>query len=85
MIADAWITLAVLAVMVISMAQNLLPPAVAILGSVVVLFLLDVVDANAAFAGFSNPAPLTIAALYILAGAAARRPRQPRPPRACRY
>lgn len=72
MTADAWITLAVLAMMVLSMARNVLPPAVAILGAVVVLFLLNVIDSSEAFAGFSNPAPLTIAALYILAGAAAR-------------
>ena len=72
MTADAWITLAVLATMVLLMARNVLPPAVAILGAVVVLFLLNVIDSRDAFAGFSNPAPLTIAALYILAGAAAR-------------
>jgi di/tricarboxylate transporter len=72
MTTDAWVTLAVLTIMLVSLIRSIVPPAVAILGSVIALFLVDVIDATEAFAGFSNPAPLTIAALYILAGAAAR-------------
>ncbi|VAW01134.1 hypothetical protein MNBD_ACTINO02-973, partial [hydrothermal vent metagenome] len=72
MTTDAWVTLAVLTIMLAALVRSLMPPALAILGAVVVLFLVDVIDATEAFAGFSNPAPLTIAALYILAGAAAR-------------
>ena len=66
---DAWLTLVVTLAAVYGMARGLLPPAVAVVGGSIVLLLLDVLDASQAFSGFSNPAPLTIAALYVLAGA----------------
>lgn len=66
---DAWLTLIVTLAAIYGMARGIVPPAVAVLGASVVLLLVDVMDAGQAFSGFSNPAPLTIAALYVLAGA----------------
>lgn len=72
MSADSWLTLAVLIGVVVVMARELAPPTVAVLGGTVALFLTGVITAAEAFAGFSNPAPLTIAALYIVAAAVTR-------------
>jgi di/tricarboxylate transporter len=66
---DAWLTLAVLVVMVAALITDRASPAVAVTGATATLFILDVVDAEQAFSGFSNPAPLTVAALYVVAGA----------------
>jgi di/tricarboxylate transporter len=68
--ADAWITLAVVVFTVALLASERVPPAPAMLGAVVVLFVLDVIPAEQAFAGFANEAPIIVAALYVLAGAA---------------
>lgn len=69
---DAWLTLVVIAIAIGLMIREVVPPVVAMLGATIVLLLADVVDATEAFSGFSNPAPLTIAALYVLAGAASK-------------
>jgi di/tricarboxylate transporter len=66
---DAWLTLAVVIAMVAALARDLLGPAPAVLGACVVLFVAGVTDVGEAFQGFSNPAPLTVAALYVLAKA----------------
>jgi di/tricarboxylate transporter len=67
---DAWITLAVIVVLCAVFVTERLAPSIAMGGAVVVLYLVGVVDAQQAFTGFSNPAPITVAALYVLAGAA---------------
>ena len=72
MSADSWLTLAVLVGVVVTMARDLLPPTVAVLGGTVLLLLTGVITSQQAFAGFSNPAPLTIAALYVVAAAVTR-------------
>ena len=64
---DAWITLAVVVGMLAVLVLDRFPPAGVVFGATFVLLLTDVIDSDAAFAGFSNPAPLTVAALYILA------------------
>jgi di/tricarboxylate transporter len=66
---QAWLTLAVVAAMFAVMVRGLAHPAPAILASVVVLLVAGVIDAREAFAGFSNAAPITVAALYVLARA----------------
>jgi di/tricarboxylate transporter len=66
---DAWLTLAVLLGVVYVLARDLLGPAVAIVGAVVVLLVTGVITPAEAFQGFSNPAPITVAALYVLARA----------------
>ena len=70
MTTDAWITLAVLVVTFGALAFDRLPTAAAMGGAVGVLLLLDVVDQDEALSGLSASAPVTIAALYVLAGAA---------------
>jgi len=42
-------------------------PWVVVLGGVIVLLVLGVVTPAEAFSGFSNPAPITVAALYVVA------------------
>jgi di/tricarboxylate transporter len=66
---QAWITLGLVVGLVIILARELLAPAAAVFLVVVVLLLLGVVDAQQAFSGFANPAPITVAALYVLARA----------------
>jgi di/tricarboxylate transporter len=67
---DAWITVAVVVGMLVVLAAELLPPAATVLTATVSLLLLGVIDEEQAFSGFSNSAPITVAALYVLAGAA---------------
>ncbi len=68
--ADAWITLAVIVLVGVALVSERFPPTVTMGAAVVLLYLVGVVDAGEAFGGFSNIAPLTVAALYVLAGAA---------------
>lgn len=66
---QAWLTLAVVVAMFVAMVRSLASPPTAILGAVIVLLAAGVIDANQAFSGFSNSAPITVAALYVLARA----------------
>jgi di/tricarboxylate transporter len=66
---DAWFTLAVLVGMILILARDVVAPSVAVVGSVVVLLVAGVIGPGEAFQGFSNPAPITVAALYVLARA----------------
>ncbi len=65
----AWITLAVIAVVIIVLAREMVQPAAAVLAGAVALLLLGVIDAEQAFAGFSNEAPIIVASLLVLARA----------------
>ncbi len=67
-----WLTLIVIVVVVVVMVREILPPAAAVLGGSIVLLVTGVVEAEEAFSGFSNQAPLTIAALYVVAAAVTR-------------
>jgi di/tricarboxylate transporter len=69
---DAVITLVVIAAVLVVLILDRTSPAMGVLAGTVVLLLLGVIDADEAFAGFSNSAPLTVAALYVVAAAAAR-------------
>ena len=69
MTAHAWLTLAVVVATVYLLARDLIAPAVTILGAVIVLLVLGVVTPGQAFQGFSNAAPITVAAMYVLARA----------------
>ena len=67
---QAWFTLAVvLAVIALLVSERFSPPLV-LLGAITLLLAAGVVDADEALSGFSNPAPFTVAALYVLAAAA---------------
>ena len=69
---EAWLTLGVVVTAVIVMATERAPAPYVILSATTALLVAGVVDTRQAFAGFSNPAPITVAALYILAAAAQR-------------
>jgi di/tricarboxylate transporter len=66
------LTLAVIAAAVIVLVRDLAPPSATLLGATVLLLVAGVIDAGQAFSGFSNPAPITVAALYVLARAVHR-------------
>ncbi len=67
--AEAWFTLAVTAATVAVMARGLAPPSAALFGATVVLLVAGVTEPSEALAGFSNPAPFTVAALLVVARA----------------
>jgi di/tricarboxylate transporter len=66
---QAWVTLAVVIGLIVVLAREKLAPAAAVVVSVVILLAVGVVTPQQAFSGFANPAPITVAALYILARA----------------
>lgn len=66
---DAWITLGALAAMVAALVTGRLSPPAAVIGTSAALFVAGVTDAQQAFEGFANTAPITVAALYVIAGA----------------
>ncbi|MEJ2218762.1 MAG: SLC13 family permease [Gemmatimonadota bacterium] len=65
----AWLTLAVLAGTVYVLATDRFSPAPTLLGAVILLLVTRVITPAQAFSGFSNPAPITVAALFIFAAA----------------
>lgn len=69
MLFEAWITLAAVLALIVVLIKDWLSPSMALLGAVVLLMVLGVISPQQAFSGFSNPAPITIAALYIIARA----------------
>lgn len=66
---QAWFTLAIAAGTIISLARDLISPVSAMMGAAIALLIAGIVSPSEAFAGFGNPAPMTVAALYILARA----------------
>ena len=66
---DIAITLVILLLTFVALARELLSPPATVLGAVVLLMVFGVVTPEQAFSGFSNPAPITVAALYVLARA----------------
>jgi di/tricarboxylate transporter len=64
-----WLTLAVLLAVFAGLARDLMPPPVVVLGGVVALLVAGVLTVEEAFSGFANPAPITVAALYVVAAA----------------
>ncbi len=58
---QAWLTLAVVALTVTTLARDWLAPSSAVLGATVVLLVAGVVTPAQAFSGFSNAAPITVA------------------------
>ncbi len=69
---EAWFTLAIITVAVLVLTRDLISPAVTFMGAVVILLVADVLNPAEAFQGFANPAPITVAALYVLARAVER-------------
>ena len=71
MTADAWITLAVLVFVFAAIASERLSLPLALGGGLGFLLVTGVIDQETALSGLGSSAPVTIAALYVLAGAAA--------------
>lgn len=69
MTVDAWITLLVVAVAVVGLVRDVTTPATVLFAATVTLLLAGVIDVDQALMGFSNPGPITVAALYVLAAA----------------
>lgn len=63
---DVWITIAVVSALFGLMVRGK-SAAAAILAAVVCLLVTGVIDEKQAFAGLANPAPITVAALYVVA------------------
>ena len=61
-----------LVVLVALLAWDRFSPSVVMLCGLAAVYVGGVVDEADAFSGFSNPAPITVAALYVLAGASER-------------
>lgn len=69
MTVDAWITLVVAVATLLLLATDRFSPALVMAGSVTTLLVVGVIDQDGALVGFANDAPITVAALYVLAGA----------------
>ncbi len=65
---DALLSLVVIAGVLAGLALNRWPPEWLLLAAVSVLLLTGILTPEEAFAGFSNPGMLTVAALYVVAG-----------------
>ena len=63
---EAWVTLAVIVGVIAVLAREMVQPATAVLGGVIVLLLLGIITPAQAFSGFSSEAPIVIAALLVL-------------------
>ncbi len=66
---DAWVTTFVIIGAFVVMARDMFPPSMAILGAVIVLLVLGVLTPREALQGFGNAAPISVAALYVIARA----------------
>jgi di/tricarboxylate transporter len=65
----AWLTIIVITVTLALLVTERAAPALAVLGGVVALLALGVLSPADALSGFSNPAPFSVAALYVVARA----------------
>ena len=66
---SAWFTLSLAVGLIIALSRELVPPSMAIMLVAIVLLAVGIISPEEAFAGFSNPAPITVAALYVVARA----------------
>ncbi len=66
---EAWFTLAVVVIILVVLVRDLVAPAAAMVGGMVAVLVAGIVTPEEAFAGFANPAPITVAALFVLARA----------------
>jgi di/tricarboxylate transporter len=67
---DEWITAATLLGVLGLLASDRFPPAGIVLAGTVTLLVSGVITESQAFSGFANPAPITVATLYVIAKAA---------------
>jgi di/tricarboxylate transporter len=69
---EQWFTAGVIVITIVLLVRDWFPPSVAVTGAMVATLTAGIITPAEALAGFSNPAPVTIAALYVLAKAADR-------------
>ncbi|MFW5972915.1 MAG: SLC13 family permease [Bacteroidota bacterium] len=69
---EAWYTIAVIVAMLVALVREVLRPDVVMLAALGALLLAGVLTPEQAFAGFSNPAVLTVASLFIVAAGVSR-------------
>jgi di/tricarboxylate transporter len=63
------VTIAVILAMIVVLVRDTVAPAMAVFGANVALLIIGVIDVPQAIAGFANPAPMTVAALFVVARA----------------
>lgn len=66
---DAWLVLIVVIGVLVALIRDFASPAAAMVAAMVIVLVTGVVGPEQALSGFSNPAPITVAALYVLARA----------------
>jgi di/tricarboxylate transporter len=66
---EAWFTLAVTVLTLVLLVRETLAPASVMLGATILLLVVGIITPTEAFSGFGNSAPITVAALYVLARA----------------
>ena len=66
---EAWFTVAVVVAVLFLLIRDLLAPSAAMAAGMVAVLVAGIVTPSQALAGFSNPAPITVGALYVLARA----------------
>ena len=66
---QAWTTLVVIGICLALLVKDKTAPSVILFGGTVFLMLVGVIDTASALSGFANPAPFTVAALYVVARA----------------
>ena len=66
---EAWLTLGIVALMILGLVQERLTPDAIVLGAVVLLLLLGILEPAEALGGFASPSMLTVGALFVIAGA----------------
>lgn len=69
---EAWFTVGVIGALLVALVRDMARPDVLMLGSIGLLLVAGILPPAEAFAGFSNPAMLTVAALYVVAAAVQR-------------
>lgn len=66
---DAWLTALVVILILVVLVVDVAAPSILAFSGVVVLLLAGVIDNGEALSGFSNPAPFTVGALFVVARA----------------
>ncbi len=66
---ESWVTLVAVVVMIGALVREVVPPFAAILATVIVLMLMQIITFEQAFQGFSSTAAIAVAAFYVIAAA----------------
>ena len=69
---EAWIVALVVVVILIGLWKEIASPSLLVFGGVVFLLSVGIISTTEAFSGFSNPAPITVAALFVVARAVSK-------------